>query len=388
MNMSLYMENEQEKVMDIDHPAQAKEPPVQADLARKRVNWNQVGAFIGLTFGLTWILDLILYLQGGLSNPAVGIALQFQMLLPAFSAILLGMFFFKDSPIHLRNHRSKSRWFNWYYLLFTLLYAVALALILIRPEMLTTISAFMLAPSIIGLVLAVVLRLVGGKGTFASVGMGGGKPIYWLLFGLAILLFAGLQTGLNWLFKLGKPVDLSTLFPQGVPTGMSEPILMLVLAVQAIVLGPFLGLLITFGEEYGWRGYLQSSLTRLGRIRGVTLVGLIWGVWHWPVIWMGYNYPGRPYLGSLLMVFFCVGLAFILGYAVLKAKGIWIAAFLHALVNQTFSYFMSMRYQPEDPAFSFGIGIPGLIVFALVVLVILRDPLWKHEDGDPIVASG
>ena len=39
------------------------------------------------------------------------------------------------------------------------------------------------------------------------------------------------------------------------------------------------------------------------------------------------------------MVLFSVGLAFLLGYAVLKAKGVWIAAFLHALVNQSFGLF-------------------------------------------------
>jgi hypothetical protein len=72
-----------------------------------KVNWKQVGTFIGLTFGLTWLLDLFLYLKGGLSNPAVTLTLQFQMLLPAFSAILLGMFFFKDSPIHIQNNHSK-----------------------------------------------------------------------------------------------------------------------------------------------------------------------------------------------------------------------------------------------------------------------------------------
>jgi membrane protease YdiL (CAAX protease family) len=112
----------------------------------------------------------------------------------------------------------------------------------------------------------------------------------------------------------------------------------------------------------------------------VALVGLIWGVWHWPVIWMGYNYPGHPYLGSLLMVLFSSGLAFLLGYAVLKAKGVWIAAFLHALVNQSFSYFMGMVYAPRDAAYSFGMGIPGLIVLALLVALVLRDPIWKQND--------
>jgi membrane protease YdiL (CAAX protease family) len=345
----------------------------------KKVNWKQVGTFIGLTFGLTWLLDLLLFLNGGLNNPSVTIALQFQMLLPAFSAMLLGMFFFKDSPIHIRNHHTTSRWFTWYFLLFTLLYGAAVIVAFISPELMQTISSLMLIPSLVGLVLVIVLRAVGGKGTFAGVGMGGGKPGLWALFGLGILVFTGLQTLLSWLFKMGTPVDLSPLYAQAAASGMTPPIFMVVLAAQTIILGPFLGLLVTFGEEYGWRGYLQSTLTGLGRVRGVTLVGLIWGVWHWPVIWMGYNYPGHPYLGSLLMVLFSIGLAFILGYAVLKAKGVWIAAFLHALVNQSFSFFMGFVYAPADTAYSFGIGIPGLIVIALLVVLILRDPVWKQN---------
>jgi membrane protease YdiL (CAAX protease family) len=81
------------------------------------------------------------------------------------------------------------------------------------------------------------------------------------------------------------------------------------------------------------------------------------------------------------MVLLSVGLAFLLGYAVLKAKGIWIAAFLHALVNQSFSYFMSVIYTPGDTAYSFGIGIPGIIVVALLVVLILRDPVWKQSES-------
>jgi membrane protease YdiL (CAAX protease family) len=346
----------------------------------KHVNWKQVGAFLGLTFGLTWLLDLALFLNGGLKSPAALISLQFQMLLPAFSAIFLGMFFFKDSPINIRNNHSKSRWFTWYYLVFTLIYTIATILVFFRPDQIQIIMSVMMLPSVIGMILVIVLRLLGGKDTFAGVGMGGGKAKLWLLFGLGIILFAGLQTLLSWLLKMGKPADLSPLLAQVASTGMTPQVLMVVLTVQTVILGPFLGLLITFGEEYGWRGYLQPALTKMGRVRGVALLGVIWGIWHWPVIWMGYNFPGHPYLGSLLMVLYCLGLAFLLGYAVLKAKGVWIAAFLHALVNQSFSYFMGMIYSPKDVAFSFGIGIPGIIALGLLVLLILRDPIWKQSD--------
>jgi membrane protease YdiL (CAAX protease family) len=362
--------------MTLENPA-ISEPAVSE---QKKVNWKQVGAFLGLTFGLTWLLDLAIYLTGGLTNPAVTLLLQFQMLIPAFSAMLLGMFFFKDSPINLRNNRSLSRWFTWYFLLFTLLYAAAAVLTFFRPDLIQTLSSVMLIPSLVGMILVIVLRAVGGKDTFAGVGMGGGRPLLWFLFALGILIFMGLQTLLNWLFKMGQIPDLSLLFSQAAVTGMSPNMLMIVLTAQTIILGPFLGLLVTFGEEYGWRGYLQPALYGLGRKRGVALVGVIWGIWHWPIIWMGYNYPGHPYLGSLLMVLFSMGLAFVLGYAVLKAKGVWIAAFLHALVNQSASYFMGLIYSPKDTAFSFGIGIYGLIILALLVVLILRDPLWKRSD--------
>lgn len=345
-----------------------------------RVKWKQVGVFLALTFGLTWALDLVLYLSGGLTNPAASVALQFQMLLPAFSAILLGMFFFKDSLINIRNNRSLSRWFTWYYLLFTLLYFVAVIFAFIRPDLAPYIGSIMLAPGVLGMLLVIILRWRGGKETFAAVGMAGGKPKYWLLFGVGIILFAGLQTLLNWLFKMGQPVDLGGLLAQTPAPGLSLNMLIALVTVQTLFLGPFLGLLVTFGEEYGWRGYLQSALSALGRVRAVLLVGVIWGVWHWPVIWMGYNYPGHPWLGSLLMLLVSIGLAFLLGYTVFKAKGIWIAAFVHALVNQAFSFFMGFVYAPADPAFAFGIGIPGVIVIALLVLLLLRDPLWKQTD--------
>jgi membrane protease YdiL (CAAX protease family) len=353
---------------------------VRDEPSPKKVNWKQVGAFLALTFGLTWLLDLALYLKGGLTNPAAGTVLQFMMLLPAFSAMVLGMFFFKDSPINIRNNHSTTRWFNWYFLAFTLLYAVAAALGLQQHPLFKTVSTYLMIPGLIGLILAIVLRVAGGRNSFTGVGMGGGKIGYWFLYGLGIILFLGLQTLLNWVFKMGQPADTSVLMQQAAAAGMSGPVFMIIATVQTVILGPFLGLLVTFGEEYGWRGFLQPALTRMGRVRGVALLGIIWGIWHLPVIWMGYNFPGHPYLGSLSMILFCTGLGFMLGYAVLKAKGVWIAAFLHALFNQTLSYFMTLVYTPRDPTFSFGIGLLGMIPFALAVLFILRDPVWKQTE--------
>lgn len=47
-----------------------------------------------------------------------------------------------------------------------------------------------------------------------------------------------------------------------------------------------IGFLFYFGEEYGWRYFLQPVLQkRFGILGGTLLVGLIWEVWHAPIDW-------------------------------------------------------------------------------------------------------
>ncbi len=349
-------------------------------IARRKVNWPHVWAFIGLAFGLAWLIDLVLYLNGGLTHPSAALMLPLQMLMPALAALLLGMFFFTESPIYYKTNRTASRWFIYYYFLMTFAYLAAAIVGSIRPALVTTLSGPLLIFSVVGLVLLLVLRWRGGPQSFAGAGMAFGKIRIWLLYGLAMVLFYGLETLLNYVFKLGTLADITKLYPAGTTANILPLALLASTVLNVIILGPILGLIITFGEEYGWRGYLQSELVHLGRIRGVGLLGVIWGVWHWPIIWMGYNYPGQPVLGPLLMTGYTVVLSYFLAYAVFKSKGLWAAAYLHALNNQTLSFFLIAVVTPVSIVMSFGIGIPALVLCSLVVLLLLRDPVWKETD--------
>jgi hypothetical protein len=71
-------------------------------IAPSKVNWPHVAWFLGMAFGLSWLADLVLYLNGGLASQITALLLQFQMLLPAFSAMLLGTFFFRESPMTIQ----------------------------------------------------------------------------------------------------------------------------------------------------------------------------------------------------------------------------------------------------------------------------------------------
>ena len=348
--------------------------------ARRAVNWPHVWAYIALSFGLAWLVDLVLYLNGGLKAPGASLMLQLQMLMPALAALLLGVFFFKESPVYHKTNHSVSRWFIYYYFVMTFAYLVGATVVMVQPALAVTLSASLLLFSVVGLLLLWVLRWRGGSHSFAEAGLASGSFRLWMLYGLGMVLFYGLETLLNYVFKLGTLADITKLYPPAAVAAIPPMALLGSAFFNAVILGPFLGLIITFGEEYGWRGYLQSELVHLGRIRGVGLLGIIWGVWHWPIILMGYNYPGQPLLGPLLMTAYTVVLSYFLAYAVFKSKGLWTAAYLHALNNQTMSFLMVAVVAPVSMVTSFGIGIPGLILCALIVVLLLRDPIWKETD--------
>ncbi|RPJ48155.1 MAG: CPBP family intramembrane metalloprotease [Chloroflexi bacterium] len=352
-------------------------PPSEAAPVARVVNWPQVGMFVGLTFGLTWLLNLWLYLVGGLASPAAGLTLVTQMLIPAFSAILLETFVFSDSPLYFKVHHGPARWFTYFYLGMSVLAIIGAAVGLAAPGLAQTILIAISIIELAGLVVLLVARWRGGKDTFASVCLAGGKFRWWVIFALGMTGFYLLMTLLNMLFKLGTPLDIAKAMPQ--LAGLPPPALHGLLLLQILIITPLSNLLFFFGEEYGWRGFLQTALARMGRIRGTFLVGVIWGIWHAPVILMGYNYPENPLLGVLLMTLYCILLAYFLAYAVYKSQGVWTAAFLHGINNNVASYFFGILYVPGSVILSFGIGVYGLVCMAVVVLLLLRDPLWKER---------
>jgi len=64
-------------------------------------------------------------------------------------------------------------------------------------------------------------------------------------------------------------------------------------------------------------------------------------------------------------------------YTVFKAESIWVASFLHGLVNSMYAYSLSYLVRPADRVWSFGLGVYGLLCLAVVVLLLLRDPVWN-----------
>jgi membrane protease YdiL (CAAX protease family) len=90
------------------------------------------------------------------------------------------------------------------------------------------------------------------------------------------------------------------------------------------------------GEELGWRGLLVPELSKFMSFTGVALVsGLIWSVWHWPLIIMGlYGNDVTPlYYQLLFFTLFILSSSVIMAYLRLKTDSLWTAVIYHASIN-------------------------------------------------------
>ena len=162
-------------------------------------------------------------------------------------------------------------------------------------------------------------------------------------------------------------------------TQMNPWTLVLVQTLQAIVIAPILNGLPTLGEEFGWRAYLLPKLMPLGGRKAMLLMGVIWGVWHWPIIALGHNYglnyPGAPWLGMLAMVWFTLSCGTLLGWAALRSGSVWPAVIGHGAINGIAALgALLVQGQPSPLLGPTPVGIIGLVGFAAVALVIFLNP--------------
>ena len=94
----------------------------------------------------------------------------------------------------------------------------------------------------------------------------------------------------------------------------------------------------TFGEEFGWRGYMNQKMEPLLGTTGTVIVGgIIWGLWHAELTVAGHNfgteYDGYPYLGIISMCITCTFLGMGLMWLTKKTGSIYPATIMHAAVN-------------------------------------------------------
>lgn len=96
----------------------------------------------------------------------------------------------------------------------------------------------------------------------------------------------------------------------------------------------FLAVVAFFGEEYGWRYYLQPLFQkRFGLKGGVILLGCVWAVWHLPIDFFYYTTPDMGLAALVSQFITCITIGLFMAYAYMKTQNIWVPVIIHFLNN-------------------------------------------------------
>jgi membrane protease YdiL (CAAX protease family) len=98
------------------------------------------------------------------------------------------------------------------------------------------------------------------------------------------------------------------------------------------------------GEEIGWRGLLAPALcARFGFTRGSVATGLLWALWHVPVLfWMNFDGATPRAYAITCFTLSLVGMSVVYSWFRLRTGSLWPAVFLHASHNAFLTTVFSM----------------------------------------------
>ena len=294
------------------------------------VPWAAVVLYIVLACGLAWLVALPLWLGDGLREPIAPLLLPVMMYTPAVATLLV-VLILRMPP---------------------------------RGERLRFLGMWPLWPAkrvvwmcVLGLLAPVVL-------VFAAVLLAG--AFGWIR--LDLLGFSGFEEVLRAHAPEGTPLP-----PAGLLIGAQ--------LVSIPVAAATVNALAAFGEELGWRGFLVPALRPLGTAPALLLSGLVWGLWHAPIILLGYNFDRPDLLGVLLMTGGCIAWGVLFGWLRLRSGSVWPAVFAHGALNASagmFVWFIAAG-TTTDLALSGALGLAGWIVCAVVAAVLALSGQFRRQ---------
>lgn len=202
-------------------------------------------------------------------------------------------------------------------------------------------------------------------------------PVALVLLALAISIVlpgASFSRPSEFLGRLLSPAQRAQL-PQ------SPLVLDMIVIVQAVLVGAAVNSVLLLNEELGWRGFMLSKLAAKSFWTRHLIIGLVWGVWHIPIIAAGHNYPGEPIAGPAVFTLFCMLLAPVIGYFSEQARSVFGATIFHGTLNAVAP--LSVLSLQGLGVFERGVvGWPGIALLLLCCLWLALNPPAKAPSAD------
>jgi len=271
---------------------------------------------VGITFSLSWFIAILFFALGGKWNtPAAQITAMVIMFMPMTSAIIVQKFIYKEPLKPLGVSFKLNRWWLLAWLLPPLIAFATIGVSLLIPGVAYSPEMTGFFERFVGIVPPEQIQQM--KDQMASFPI----SIFW------IALIEGLFAGIT---------------------------------INAVA---------GFGEELGWRGFLLREFRHMSFWKSSVIIGLIWGIWHLPLILQGHNYPQHPVEGVFMMILWCLLLAPIFSYIRVRSKSVIAAAIIHGSLNGTAG--LSIMVIEGGSDLIVGVtGAAGLVVLLIVNLCI------------------
>lgn len=308
-----------------------------------QIEKKQLGIYILVAYGITFLMGIPMWyaFEKGLD---VSVFPNAQMLYPAAGVMLAYLVTEKA------DQRMPKRFFITY-LAITLSMLICVAGSVALPDI--SWMGICNIVLIVGSILLWIMLLTEKKEKRIAYGLKGQKKKDSLL---CVLLFVGLYL-LRAILSYGVSGQISELGEIA-----ANPYTWIMAA--SMFLNFFLVFVAFFGEEYGWRYYLQPLLQScFGKRWGVIILGVVWGIWHLPVNFFYYS-PGTGLVSAIGQQIICITLGIFFAFAYMKTENIWVPVIMHFL-NNNLVPIISGTYSAEvlqGQSMSWAQLIPALVV--------------------------
>jgi len=194
------------------------------------------------------------------------------------------------------------------------------------------VLGLMYCPALAGMA---TLRL-NGRG-IAELGWKWGETKYQLQSWYIPLLYAAVAYGIIWALGLGgfgNPAFKNSLVEQmhlRFPAWVSVTLAVVLTGVYGLIRSVASAL----GEEIGWRGFLVPELARTTSFTTTAILsGIVWSVWHYPLLIFGDYNAGTPtWYGLTCFTVMVIAISFVFAWMRLKSGSLWTGAILHGSHN-------------------------------------------------------
>lgn len=294
-------------------------------------NRRRIASFLAITFALTWSVGLVGYFMGmkTVEHKAYLLVAALSMLCPAVAAIIQQRLLDREPWAGLGLNIKGTHW---------------------RTVGITALVGMCMMP--LAMLVMYLLGDVAGMKAFGHVSVTSER----MLLAVQELLEAqGLPAADGGLGALTS-----------IPAGLVLLIVQVVAVLSAVTVNaPFM-----LGEELGWRGYLWQRTAHWSGLRRVLFTGVVWGIWHAPLIIMGHNYPGFPVAGVFMMVVLCVLFALLFDWTRTRSRSVWSSMMLHGIINSSAGGFALFTWGGH-PLLGSPVGVAGFVAFALLGAAVL-----------------